>query len=307
MPERFVQVVRLGQLTSEPSNMDSGSRTELDSHADACVVGKHALIIQDFDRPVDVTGYDPTMGTKRDLRTVSAALAYDDPRDGATVILIVHQAIHVPTMCNNLLTPMQLRVNDVKVRDTPRFLTDPSDREDNQHAIVIPTPDHDDYVIPLDLHGIISYFPTRRPSLSEFDAATDRYELTYETPQWDPSSPNFAAQEANANGLMGLPHATGDGRTISRCDMVPRGSPIDQSPISIYLSDAPFLASHSTLATTRTRYRRTIDPTTLATRWGIGIETARRNIEATTQRGVRTVAHPSLSRRFRTNDRQLRY
>ena len=287
--------------------MDSGSRTELDSHADACVVGKHALIIQDFDRPVDVTGYDPTMGTKRGLRTVSAALAYDDPRDGATVILIVHQAIHVPTMCNNLLTPMQLRVNDVKVRDTPRFLTDPSDREDNQHAIVIPTPDHDDYVIPLDLHGIISYFPTRKPSLREFDTATDRYELTYETPQWDPSSPAFAAQEANANGLMGLPHATGDGRTISRCDMVPRGSPIDQTPISIYLSDAPFLASQNTLAATKTRYRRTIDPATLAARWGIGIETARRTIESTTQRGVRTVAHPSLSRRFRTNDRQLRY
>ena len=186
-------------------------------------------------------------------------------------------------------------------------MIDPSDREEHQHTIVIPTPEHDDYVIPLELHGIISYFPTRRPSLSKFDEATDRYELTYETPQWDPSSPDFAAQEANANGLIGLPHETGDGRTISRCDVVPRGSPMDHSAISLYLSDASFLASHNTLAATKSRYRRAIDPTTLATCWVIRIKTARRTIEATTQRGVRTVAHPSLSQRFRTNDRQLQY
>lgn len=32
-----------------------------------------------------------------------------------------------------------------------------------------------------------------------------------------------------------------------------------------------------------------------------------RTVKATTQRGIRTVLHPTLLRRFRTNDRQLRY
>ena len=45
----------------------------------------------------------------------------------------------------------------------------------------------------------------------------------------------------------------------------------------------------------------------LAKNWGIGLETATRTVEATTQRGLRTVLHNTLSRRFRTNDRQLRY
>jgi hypothetical protein len=46
----------------------------------------------------------------------------------------------------------------------------------------------------------------------------------------------------------------------------------------------------------------------LAKTWGIGIEAAKRTrTKATTQRGVRSVTHPSLTRRFRTNDRQLRY
>ena len=40
--------------------------------------------------------------------------------------------------------------------------------------------------------------------------------------------------------------------------------------------------------------------------WEIGIEAAKRTVKSTTHRILRTVAHPSLSRRFRTNDRQLR-
>ena len=39
-----------------------------------------------------------------------------------------------------------------------------------------------------------------------------------------------------------------------------------------------------------------ISPETLARRWNIGLDTAKRTIRANTQRGVRTVAHPSLSR-----------
>ena len=50
-----------------------------------------------------------------------------------------------------------------------------------------------------------------------------------------------------------------------------------------------------------------INPATLAKKWGIGLDVAQNTIKKTTQRGVRTVLHPTLSRRFRTNDRQLRY
>ena len=49
------------------------------------------------------------------------------------------------------------------------------------------------------------------------------------------------------------------------------------------------------------------DPTDLAAKWGIGLEAARRTLEFTTQRVIWKVLHPSLSHRFRTNDRQLRY
>ena len=48
------------------------------------------------------------------------------------------------------------------------------------------------------------------------------------------------------------------------------------------------------------------EPTDLASKWGIVLEAARFTLECTTNRGLRTVLHPSLSRHFQTNDCQLR-
>jgi len=50
-----------------------------------------------------------------------------------------------------------------------------------------------------------------------------------------------------------------------------------------------------------------IDPQTLAARWMISPDRAKRTVVMTTQRGVRTCLNPTLSRRFLTNDRMLRY
>ena len=101
--------------------------TDLDSHADTCVVGKNALIIHILNKKVNVTGFDPSLGKVKDLDLVSAALAYDCPETGETVILMIHQAVHVPTMINDLLCPMQMRTNDIGVQECPKFLEEHPD------------------------------------------------------------------------------------------------------------------------------------------------------------------------------------
>jgi hypothetical protein len=50
-----------------------------------------------------------------------------------------------------------------------------------------------------------------------------------------------------------------------------------------------------------------IDAATLAKNWGIGIEAAKMTRLVTTQRGIIIMIHPSLTKRYKTNDRQLRY
>jgi hypothetical protein len=117
------------------------------------------LVTHDYDRPVAIQGYDPSGSTTGSLRTVSAALAYDSPDTGETLILVVHQAIHLPSLPHNLLSPMQLRLNDVKVNDIPKFLTENPTAYD--HAIVTTGCDTDDeLLIPLSLDGVVSVFWT---------------------------------------------------------------------------------------------------------------------------------------------------
>jgi hypothetical protein len=46
-----------------------------------------------------------------------------------------------------------------------------------------------------------------------------------------------------------------------------------------------------------------IEAATLGNNWGIGIEAAKRMRLVTTQRGIRRMIHPSLTKRYNTNDR----
>ena len=70
------------KLIDVNSNLNSELREttlELDSHADTCVLGRDALIILDFQRPVSVQGYDKALGCKT-YKTVSGVVSYVDPR-----------------------------------------------------------------------------------------------------------------------------------------------------------------------------------------------------------------------------------
>ena len=113
----------------------SVSRTELDSHADVTVVGKNVLVLTDFNRPVTVTGYNPASPSLPNVKTVGAVVAYDDPMTGQTIMLTINQALHIPNLENNLLCPMQYRMNGVLVNDVPKFLKDKPSNDD--HAILI--------------------------------------------------------------------------------------------------------------------------------------------------------------------------
>jgi hypothetical protein len=130
-PERYITDL------STKINSIGETTLELDSHADTCVLGRDALILFDIDRPVIVEGYDPSLGTKT-YATVSGALPYDDPVTSKVYHLVINQAIHIPHLNHHLLCPMQCRVNDVIIDNTPMFLT--SDPTDHTHALTIRDP-----------------------------------------------------------------------------------------------------------------------------------------------------------------------
>jgi hypothetical protein len=61
----IVQTWKIGQ-TNVVSVIES--RTELDSHANMCVVGKQALVVLDHNQLVNFTGYNQAQGTSETLQ-----------------------------------------------------------------------------------------------------------------------------------------------------------------------------------------------------------------------------------------------
>ena len=86
-------------------------------------------------------------------------IAYDHPESGDTYMLVLNQEIIIPQMEKNLLCPLQMRDNDVRVNDESKFMV-PTPTENN-HAIVINGIDQDQQPIniPLSIKGVISYLP----------------------------------------------------------------------------------------------------------------------------------------------------
>jgi hypothetical protein len=160
-------------------HMEEGNRSDLDSYEYCCVCGKEVLVFNDFDREVEVTGWDPE-GQTKSLRIVSASMGYTIPETGKTVLLIAHQSIFSPTLSQNFLSTMQIRLHDVAMNETPIFQGfKPTNLS---HSISLKGDSVDEVlVIPLDLHGVVYCFQTFKLSQEEFETC-ERYELTFDTP-----------------------------------------------------------------------------------------------------------------------------
>jgi hypothetical protein len=273
------------------------NRLDLDSHTDACVVGKEALIFNDVDRNVTVSGYNPNGDTKS-LMTVSAALGYVIPETGKNVILIIHQAISLPNLDHNLLITMQMILNDVVVNETPKLQSpeptslshNVSDRGDEVDDVL---------VIPLDLFGVVSCFPTFKPSQDKFETCP-RYELTYESPVYDPTVTLFSEQEASMTESYGKLKSSGDSQPKRRqvCSLRQKELEIKKwtvsySDTSAKLQDLSIVLDNNTLLAelkynvniadlnvssihATMRDKGGVDAATLAKNFGIGIEAAKR-------------------------------
>ena len=232
------------------------------------------------DKTVKVTPFLKSLGSLTRVPIVSAAVAYDDPKSGEVIILIFHQALHMPELDHCLLCPMQLRLNDVVLNERPKFLTQRPTEED--HAMII-----DDLIIPLELVGVTSTFPGRMPTQKEYEECK-RYEVTYPHPEWCPHTTLYAEEEArftNEDGTL---------------------RDLDRSISSVIHDDERFINGLNVVAGVSSR-KTIMSPDLLCKNWGIGRSLAENTIKATTQKAVRTVAYPNVERRWPTGDRPLRY
>lgn len=164
-------------------------RSELDSHANMVVLGKNAFIFESTGRTCNVHAYDPSLGSSQGVPIVDGAIAYDCRYTGQTFILIARNALYVPTMENNLIPPFIMREGGLTVNDTAKIhCIEPTVRD---HCIIFPSSDLN---IPLQLHGIFSYFHSRQPQVKElYDC--DKLFITPDASDWNPHCTSFERNE----------------------------------------------------------------------------------------------------------------
>ena len=167
-------------------------RFELESHADTTCVSPNAYILYKTNKTVQLTGFSTELGSIHHAPIVGAAYAYDDPITDQTFLLYFHQAILVKSLEHPLLCPMQARYNDIIVSECPKHLM--QQPSNYHHALMTNDMEGHQVIIPLSLHGTTPYFPVRTPTTQELEDCKI-LEITANTPDWNPRSPNFAARE----------------------------------------------------------------------------------------------------------------
>ena len=86
------------------------SRTELDSHANKPVVGREALVVKQSGKMVEVSPFTPDYKPIK-VEVGNAVVQYDSPLDGKEYMLVIRNALCVPSMNNNLIPLFIMREN----------------------------------------------------------------------------------------------------------------------------------------------------------------------------------------------------
>ena len=106
-------------------------------------------------------------------KLVDGALLYDYPYSGKSYVLVVQNAIHVPSMDDILIPPFMMREAGIMVNEKAKIHMD--DPKDSDHTIMF---NSTGFWILLYLWGIFSYFSTQHPMREDLLAGHDVYVLS---------------------------------------------------------------------------------------------------------------------------------
>ena len=176
---------------------------------------------------------------------------------------------------------MQICLNDVIVNDTPKFLC--RNVDDQSHALIMKNEDNDneEFVLPLELFGVISGFITRKATVTEFENCP-RYVLTFEGPEYDPSSSAYEEQEEAMIDFRGKlkDHVNDNDKTYRSlfCISIEEEGILDATMNFQNIKSENFNSESRIIAGVTAEMRTEgIDAETLSKNWGIGLGTAKKN------------------------------
>ncbi len=275
---RFTQTITdMRMLFSAATNRIIHGTCELDSHADTSVAGPNTVVLEYTDQTANVSAFSDHHDVMRNIPIGTAATAYDNPHNGSTIILILHQALLMNDKVENtLICPNQLRANGIIVDDVPIHLSPAW--QPSTHSILSP---EDDIRLPLALKGIISFIETHTPTQEELD--TCKWVVLTSEASWDPHLTSFNENEYLA---MNAPEPKDRALLHSKSHHPNRQLLLnDLSCISSIFDDSYINVS----VNSTTNRAPKVTPEQLSQRWGIGLQAAKDTLKVTTQKGIRHI------------------
>ncbi|GAX26404.1 hypothetical protein FisN_UnNu099, partial [Fistulifera solaris] len=312
LPKEKQEEVRNARERAKSETRNASAVETADSDSDDVVESTDAVLVYDTGETVSVEPFISSLGKVTKVPIGTVAVAYDCPTTLQTYVLFFHQSLYFSNMHRHLISPAQLRHNQVVVNETPLLHLPPEQRRPESHSILFSEPA---LQIPLKLMGTISYFPTRRPTDKELSSDVDCIHVNVTSESfWDPMDSNHAHDEDSLRVSLDSELRLGGQRMLgsvtSERTFVPPARSI--AVISAERGSAAFdidsYAASLTSAAISTKNRKAyVTPEDLAKRWSIGIETARRTLQRTTQRAIRDFSTVSGTRRLKPFAYQLRY
>jgi hypothetical protein len=294
------------------------STSEADTHADTCVAGANMIALEATGEVCEVQGYSGELGTIKDVPIFRAATAWTNPEMAETIILIFNQILwYGNRLPISLINPNQLRHSGFRVSD---------DIADGDRFFGIEL--EEDARLPFEMEGTRISFESRVPTAWEMNNENCRHYVVTCGHPWDPSAVKIAATKKSKSrfGSTALNSLT---LNISAIEMQ-RSNPAlfterCLTKISDTFEDRAFTEQiianvnvvsanhHESNAETpkegdpprrilsinsETRHT-TITVEEVCKKFRCGIETAKKTLQKTTQRGFRRSLSP-LHRRYRT-------
>jgi hypothetical protein len=317
-------------MSISSTNKKTANRADLDSHADTCCAGSNCKVLAETGEKVSVTPFSKSYTAMSDIPIATVATAYDDPTTGEVTLLIIHEALYLgDRLGHTLLCPNQLRANGLTVQETPCQYD-----SESSHAITTV----EGRVLPMFIHGVFSYLPTRLPTDVELSSDCERIELTSDKP-WTPYSTDLAEEERLAKDRQ--VSEIGIDIAVEETELPVYPMPLDfeyqeeqaqeeqdpkeQHPEEQHQEEQHPEETDPTDVTTESNefaevIERSVNISSAQTgdrasviaakdisrRWGISLETANRTLRTTTQRAVIHVKHPT-ERRVRTRHAHMNY
>ena len=76
-----IHTTKIGQVEGATSSQNIDPTTEINNHTNMTVLGLNCLPLYDFERPLDVSGWD-ARSRSVECTTIYGAIAYDHPISG---------------------------------------------------------------------------------------------------------------------------------------------------------------------------------------------------------------------------------